>query len=210
MGHGEGRPIGPDDIEHARVLLIEGNQRFATGQVLHPHADAEWRRQILAGQKPFAAVLGCADSRVAPEVVFDCGLGDLFVVRSAGHVIGGETLASIEYAATHLHVPLLLVLGHARCGAVQAALSGEAQPPGHLSVLTDAIRPAIERARKEALPAAAAEDLLAERAARMHARMTAARLPEASPLVAERVAAGALRILAAYYDLASGRVEMLA
>src|SRR5262245_56249787 len=127
----EHRPQTPDEALHE---LLAGNDRFVTGARIHPHQDAERRAAVAVSQTPFAVVFGCSDSRLAAESIFDRGLGDLFVVRTAGQIIGPEVLASIEYGITVLGVPLLVVLGHDSCGAVQAtsdALSGDRLPgPG--------------------------------------------------------------------------------
>lgn len=123
--------------EEALQARREGNRRFATGQAIHPHQDAARREEVRPGQRPFAAILSCSDSRVPPEVIFDWGVGDLFVVRTAGHGVDDVALGSIEYAVEHLGVPLLVVLGHTRCGAVTAALHGD-EAPGHIAAV---IRP---------------------------------------------------------------------
>ncbi|MDD2837205.1 MAG: carbonic anhydrase, partial [Methanothrix sp.] len=106
--------------EQALQMLMEGNARFVSGNVIHPDQTADRRSELVSGQHPFAIVVGCSDSRVPPEVVFDQGLGDIFVIRTAGQVMDKVTLASIEYAVEHLNVPLILVLGHDSCGAVTA------------------------------------------------------------------------------------------
>ena len=108
--------------ETALQCLLEGNRRFAANQPLHPRRGPHRRREISQGQEPFAIVLGCADSRVPPTLVFDCGLGDLFVIRTAGHVVDEVVLGSMSYGVEVLEIPLLVVLGHSRCGAVQAAV----------------------------------------------------------------------------------------
>ena len=104
-------------------MLLEGNRRFADGKPRHPHEAADWRAHLREGQHPFAVIVGCSDSRVSPELLFDEGLGDLFVIRQAGHVGDEDTVASVEYAVGHLHVPLVVVLGHESCGAVEAAVN---------------------------------------------------------------------------------------
>jgi carbonic anhydrase len=106
----------PRDAAGARRRLVEGNRRFVAGESHHDHASKEWRKRLAAEQKPFAAVLGCSDSRVPTELVFDQGFGDLFVIRIAGNVISTDVLGSLQYAWHHLHVPLLVVLGHEGCG----------------------------------------------------------------------------------------------
>ena len=127
--------------------LKTGNQRFVASKLQHPHQSAERRTELATSQHPFAIVLGCADSRTAPEVVFDQGLGDIFVIRVAGNVLNDETLGSIEYGVEHLGAQLIVVLGHERCGAVKAArelIAAKAEAPGHIQSLIKAIQPAVE------------------------------------------------------------------
>ncbi|MFH1610202.1 MAG: carbonic anhydrase, partial [Candidatus Bipolaricaulota bacterium] len=133
------------DSGRAIELLKDGNRRHTAGEPLHPRQNPSRRTELVPGQKPWAAVVGCADSRVPPEIVFDQGLGDLFVIRTAGHVVDAAVLASIEYAVEHLNVPLVVVLGHRGCGAVAAAL--QRRPDEAEDCLCAAIRPAIARAR---------------------------------------------------------------
>jgi len=148
-----------------------------------------------------AVILGCADSRVPPEVIFDQGLGDLFVVRVAGNVVDDIVLGSIEYAAAHLHTPLIVVLGHFRCGAVGATVAG-GELEGHLPGLAAAIQPAVDRVK--GLPG----DLV-DHAVRANARMVADQLESSAPVLAELVEAGRLKIVATCYDLDTGAVELL-
>ena len=140
--HATGGPT-PDQ---AMTMLTDGNARFVAGKLTHPHETAERRTEVAKGQKPFAVILACADSRVGPEVIFDAGLGDLFVVRVAGNIADDTVLGSIEYAVEHLGSPLIVVCGHERCGAVQATvdtLKSNQPPPGHLGALIDPIKPAV-------------------------------------------------------------------
>ncbi|TWU45328.1 Carbonic anhydrase 2 [Novipirellula aureliae] len=108
--------------EVALAMLKEGNKRFLSGKSEHPHEDPDWRSKLKSGQKPFATILGCSDSRVTPELIFDEGLGDLFVIRVAGNIVDDDVLASIEYAVANLDTHLVVVLGHEKCGAVTAAM----------------------------------------------------------------------------------------
>ncbi len=179
------------DAKAALRLLQEGNDRHARGAHGHPRRDPARRAELVPGQKPWAAVLGCSDSRVPPEIVFDQGLGDLFVVRTAGHVCDETVVASLGYAVGPLNVPLVVVLGPTGCGAVKAAIE---QPPGAPEGPLDAaIRPAIERARP------GGGDLWAE-TVRFHVQGTVEGL---------RRALGHPAVVGALYDLASGRVEFL-
>ncbi len=198
--HAHAHPGSPE-ARAALAALMEGNARFAAGAAHRPRRDPARRTELLAGQHPRAIILGCADSRIAPEILFDQGLGDLFVVRAAGHVVDDVGLASVEYAVAHLGTPLVVVLAHSACGAVAATASGHALP-GRLPALANSIRPALEHARGD-------PGERVEQTAREHARRTAAALRVAAPILSERVAAGRLLAIAAYYDQATGLVELL-
>ncbi len=185
--------------------LLEGNQRYRSGQAAHPHANAERRSEIAHGQQPFAIILGCVDSRVPPEMVFDCGLGDLFVIRSAGQALDAAVLGSLEFGVAELHIPLLVVLGHEKCGAVIAtieALEQHAQAEGSIQALVEAIRPAVEQAHTQGGP-------LLESAVQANILLDIAALKK-SPVLAEAMHKDELKIVGAHYSLASGRVEILA
>ncbi len=143
----------PKDAKAALQRLVVGNKRFVEDEPIHPHADREWRKGLTGGQKPFATVLCCSDSRVPPELVFDQGLGDLFVIRVAGNVFAPDGLGSLEYAWLHLKVPLVLVLGHEGCGAVAAALEAkfhQAKEPEAIAALVPPDRPGAEGSRPQA------------------------------------------------------------
>ena len=188
------------DAERALSRLLEGNRRFAQSAAEHPDQSSGLRMSLSSGQHPFAVVLTCSDSRVAPELVFDQGLGDLFVVRVAGNIVDDAVIGSIEFAAAHLLVPLVLVLGHQNCGAVQAALGEE--PEAHIKTLAEAIRPAVAKAR--ALPG----DLL-DNAVRENVRLVVEQLTASHPVLAERIEARKLMIVGGRYDLGTGEVERI-
>ncbi|MGW2571778.1 carbonic anhydrase [Streptomyces sp. NPDC001537] len=142
----------PTTARAALAELLAGNRRYATGTSRHPDEGLLHRHGLAAGQHPFAVVVGCIDSRVPPELVFDQGLGDLICIRTAGQVLDEAVLASIQYGVQELHVPLVLVLGHERCGAVAATLDHlrtGAPVPGHLELLVDEIAPAARRTRRQ-------------------------------------------------------------
>jgi carbonic anhydrase len=186
--------------------LSEGNQRFVAGQPAHPSQGIERRAALADGQQPTAVVFGCGDSRVAAEIIFDQGLGDMFVVRTAGHVIDSAVLGSIEFAVVVLDVPLIVVLGHDSCGAVKAALSAlddGAVPGGYLRDVVERVAPSILLSRRDGL------DTVDEFETR-HVNETAAQLAARSTGIAERVAAGSLAIVGATYRLADGRVILRA
>jgi len=193
------------DIELTRnealARLLEGNVRYVEQRRLNPNQTDERRDSLIGGQSPYAIILGCSDSRVPPEIIFDQGLGDLFVIRVAGNVVDDIVLASIEYAAEHLHSPLLMVLGHTNCGAVAAALQDD-ELDGHLPSIARAIEEAVERARD-------AEGDTLDMTIRAHARITAEHLRVSEPILKGRVDKGRLKVVAAYYDLDTGIVEIL-
>jgi carbonic anhydrase len=189
--------------DQALKRLMQGNARFVSGHLAHagPEEIAEARSAVAKSQNPFAVIVGCSDSRVGPETVFDQGVGSLFVVRTAGEVMDTAALGSIEYAVEHLGTPLIVVLGHERCGAVSAAVAG-ATEHGHLAALLKAIEPAIKQTKgKPGDPV--------ENAVRAQALDVAAQLRSTQPILAERVQAGKLKIVAARYDLDTGKVELL-
>jgi carbonic anhydrase len=187
------------------MLLKEGNARYASGKPQHPHLDAERRSSTVAqGQEPFATILACSDSRDPVELIFDRGIGDLFVVRVAGNIAGGSELASIEYGVGHLNTPLLIVMGHSRCGAVTAVVKGT-ELHGHLHLLGEKIKPAVDKVKaettdlEEAVPKSiqanvwqVIEDVLKQSAA-----------------VREKAATGRVHVLGAIYDLEQGKVSWL-
>ena len=189
--------------EEALRRLEQGNARFVAGRVSEttPASVAEIRRKVAQVQKPFAIIVGCSDSRVGPEVLFDQNLGALFVVRTAGEVVDSIGLGSIEYAVAHLGSPLIVVLGHERCGAVSAAVSG-AKEPGHIAAVLKAIQPAVNRAKGQ--PGDPVEN-----AVRAQALDVAAYLKAAGPILKEAVRSGKLKVIAARYDLDSGKVSLL-
>ncbi len=181
--------------------LVEGNRRFREGVAAGPRRDAARRVETAGGQRPFAAVVTCADSRVPPEIIFDQGIGDLFVVRTAGNVLDAAGFGSVEYAVEHLGVPLVVVLGHTRCGAVEAALSGGA-PRGSVRSIVEALRPAVERSR-----GAPGDPVSA--AVRANVAATAAALREREPVLAPLAARGLLVVAGALYDVERGGIELV-
>jgi carbonic anhydrase len=184
--------------------LSEGNQRFVAGKPQHPSQSVAHRASLAAAQKPTAVVFGCGDSRVAAEIIFDQGLGDMFVVRTAGHVIDSAVLGSIEYAVTVLDVPLIVVLGHDSCGAVKAtlaALDDGVLPGGYVRDLVERVTPSILLGRREGLTR------VDEFEAR-HVAETGMQLLSRSRAIAERVAAGTLAIVGVTYQLADGQAVL--
>jgi carbonic anhydrase len=184
--------------------LKEGNERFVAGKPEHPSQSIEHRASLAGAQQPTAVVFGCADSRVAAEIIFDQGLGDMFVVRTAGHVIDSAVLGSVEYAVTVLNVPLIVVLGHDSCGAVKATLSaldGGQVPVGFVRDVVERVTPSILLGRRDGLTRVDEFEV-------RHVNETAAQLMARSAAISERVAAGALAIVGLTYHLADGRVVL--
>jgi carbonic anhydrase len=198
-------PIAASSPDDALRRLLEGNRRYASDRMEHPRQGVPRRDEVAAAQHPFAALLGCSDSRVPAEIVFDQGLGDIFVVRSAGPVLDHAILGSLEYAVEHYAMPVLLVLVHERCGAAGAAISarqGRLHAPGRLAYLTEAIAPAVDEA------ALRPGDLL-ENTLRAHTARLVDALRRRPPVLAPAVTAGRLRVVGARYDLDSGLVEVI-
>ena len=187
--------------EQALEKLMIGNRRYVAMRQLHPRQNQTQRQALLEGQHPFAAILSCSDSRVPSELIFDQGLGDLFIVRTAGHVINDLIIGSLEFAVHVLRVPLVMVMGHAQCGAVASTIKG-GELPGFIGPITYHIQPAIEQAR-------ALEGDLLVNALHANARHTAVQLIRQSTILGEAVAAGRLLIAPAYYDLQTSAVHLL-
>ncbi|HEU4808767.1 MAG TPA: carbonic anhydrase [Homoserinimonas sp.] len=186
--------------------MVEGNERFVAGEPRHPRQDVD-RRSKLIQQFPHAALFGCSDSRLAAEIIFDKGLGDLFVIRNAGQIISDSVLGSLEYAVEILHVPLIVVLGHDECGAVAAAIQmSQPDPPSlppHIRHLVDRITPAVKRVRTSIGEGGALDPL---EVGREHLRETVADMLTGSELISAAVAAGTLAIVGANYRLLEGTV----
>jgi carbonic anhydrase len=186
-------------------VLTAGNARFMAGEREHPNQDVGIRHRIANKQQPFAIFFGCADSRVAAEIIFDQGLGDLFVVRTAGHVVDSSVLGSMEFGVGVLGIPLIVVLGHDSCGAVNAAVdavtSGD-MPGGFIRDIVERVTPSVLAASKHG--DAGIDEIEAE-----HVRQTARLLAERSHLIADRLAAGSLGIVGATYHLRDGEANVV-
>ncbi|MFI8631631.1 carbonic anhydrase [Microbacterium sp. NPDC077663] len=187
--------------------MLEGNKRFVSGEPRHPRQDAERRHELAHAQRPSAALFGCSDSRLAAEIIFDEGLGDLFVIRNAGQVVSDSVVGSLEYAVAVLNVPLIVVLGHDECGAVRAAIdsTGVDAPvlPANIWRQVAPIVPAVRRVLT-AHAGTTAETVDAEEVGREHLRDTVAGILRASELISEAVAEGRVAIVGANYRLADG------
>jgi len=193
-----------ESLPSADAVLAElkaGNAHHVAKKYERPHQTAARQQALASSQSPHCAILTCADSRVPPETIFDKGLGDIFDVRVAGNVAGDDEVASLEYAAEHLHVPLVVVMGHTHCGAVSAALEGGTLS-GKLPDLIAALRPAVEQSAHEP------GDRL-DNAVRDNVVHVVEQLRAAKPVLSELVATGKLRIVGAVYSLETGKVEWL-
>ncbi len=179
--------------------LAEGNERFVSTSVEHPNQGAVRVKETGKGQNPFAVIVSCSDSRVPPEIIFDRGIGDLFVIRIAGNVVDNNALGSIEYAVEHLGVSLVVVLGHERCGAVDATVKG-GEAPGHIAGLVKAIEPSVKKAKKEK------GDIL-ENSIRNNTLESVRLIKSSKPILEHLVKEGRIKVVPARYDLDDGKVE---
>jgi carbonic anhydrase len=198
------RPVSTADEALAR--LKAGNERFVSGRARFPTVQKEVLAELAKGQQPYATVLGCSDSRVPPELLFDAGFGELFVIRVAGNVLGPSIKGSVQYAGTHLHTPVFVVLGHEGCGAVEAAIAGRFHGARHrsrIAVLLKYIDPALDHLDQTLAPAA-----LLSAAVEANVRWTV-RVVAESPEGKVRLAKNDVKLVGAVYDLATGRVRFL-
>jgi carbonic anhydrase len=194
----ESAPHAESGAEDPLKKLKDGNLRFVKGTMRHPNQSGERVKETAKGQHPFAIVVSCSDSRVPPEVLFDQGVGDLFVVRTAGEVVQAVDIGSVEYAAEHLHAPLIVVIGHKRCGAVEAAIKG-GHVPDNIREIAKLIAPAVERAK-------GMKGDLFDNAVRINAE-NVARAIEKSPVIEELLKEQKIRLVTAYYDIDDGTVS---
>jgi carbonic anhydrase len=190
--------------------MVEGNERFMLGDPEHPRQDVERREALALKQSPDAALFGCSDSRLAAEIIFDRGIGDLFVVRNAGQIISESVIGSLEYAVGVLEVPLIVVLGHDECGAVLAAIDSQGSAaiplPPHITTLISKIIPAVRRVIGADTGTVDPSLVDAQEVGREHLRDTISELLDASELITEAIAAGTLAVVGANYRLLEGRV----
>jgi carbonic anhydrase len=192
--------------EEALRRLKDGNERFVSGCARFPTVQKEVLAELAKGQQPYATILGCSDSRVPPELVFDAGFGELFVIRVAGNVLGSSIAGTLQYAGAHLHTPLFVVLGHDGCGAVEAAIASRFHGARHqtrIALLLECIMPALENLDPTVPPEA-----LLNAAVEANVRRTVREVLE-SPEGTARAAQGDVKLLGAVYELASGRVRFL-
>ena len=197
--HPEQPTVAPAD---AVSKLKEGNGRYTSGNLQHPGQTTERRAELTKDQHPFAVILSCSDSRVPPEIVFDQGLGDLFVVRVAGNVIDDHGLGSIEYAVDHLGARLIVVLGHQSCGAVKAAketIAAKGKAPGHIQSLATAIQPVVEATAKDDL----------DTTVKANVKHVVQALRSSTPILKAKVDSGEVQVIGGYYSLDTGAVSLL-
>jgi carbonic anhydrase len=200
-----GNGIGPDE---ALKKLLDGNRSFVSNRLTLKDSSGPGTRQALAGgQHPYAVILSCSDSRVPPEIIFDKGLGEIFVVRVAGNIADPIVIGSIEYAVEHLGSSLIMVLGHSRCGAVTAAVDAEGHEHGNIGAIVETIAPAVQLAREKIKSADKSE--LVETAIDINIQLTAQSLMEKSPVIRSMVDSGKVKIVNAKYDLDDGTVKLL-
>jgi len=203
VGKAAGGGVSAMSPAQALTRLLAGNQRFQNDKDGHPHLDSKRRKDLVGGQSPFAVILSCSDSRVPPELIFDQGLGDLFIVRLAGNTVTRAGLESIDYAVSHLGTNLIMVLGHESCGAVKGALDEcVSKPATALPEIFANICPAVDRARKNSatnLESSAIDLNVSEQV----------KILERSPTFSKRVSEGRLKVVGARYDLESGKVDIL-
>lgn len=192
------------NADEALQRLLEGNQRYATNKSTDLNESQNRRTEVAGGQSPFATIFSCVDSRVPPELIFDRGLGDIFVIRTAGHVVDSAVLGSLQFGVAELKIPLLVVLGHEKCGAVKAtveAVENNATAEAEINWLVDGIRPAVEAAKAQP------GDLL-DNAVKANVSLTVEHL-KSSSILSEAVEKGELQIVGARYDLDTGLVEVI-
>jgi carbonic anhydrase len=189
--------------DEALQHLLEGNRRYSTNRVTDLNQTLVRRIEVAQAQNPFATIFGCVDSRVPPEIIFDRGLGDLLVIRTAGQVVDWAVLGSIEFGVVELGIPLIMVLGHERCGAIKAtieALEKGLDAPGQIKMLVESIRPAVEKTKGQ-------PGNLLENAVQANIELSMSRL-KTSPILAEAIAKNQLKIVGARYDLDTGAVAL--
>ena len=185
-------------IEEIISRLKEGNQRFTSDQLTHDNIGQSRKEELSSGQSPYAIILSCADSRVVPEMAFDAGLGELFVVRVAGNIANTDSMASIEYAVAHLKSQVIIVLGHESCGAVTAAMAG-GDNGKNLNHLLEQIQPAVDKAKSEDV----------NTVVKCNAQVVAERLVSESDIISQAVGENKVKIIPAYYNLSSGKIDFL-
>ena len=199
-------PVNRMTADEALARLVAGNERFVRGEAKFPTVQKEILAELATGQQPYATILGCSDSRVPPELVFDAGFGELFIVRVAGNVISAEIMGTLQYAGVHLRTPLFVVMGHKGCGAVAAALAAQhdrASHPERIELLLRSIRPALTNLGRKR-----SDDEMLDAAVEANVRWSMQQLRE-TPEGRARIEEGIVKLVGAVYDLETGQVRFL-
>ncbi|TKJ36824.1 carbonic anhydrase [candidate division LCP-89 bacterium B3_LCP] len=189
------------NADEALKSLKKGNTRFTQNNLTHPNQTEARRREVVSGQEPFAIVLTCSDSRTPPEIIFDRGIGDLFIVRTAGNVTDDVAVGSMEIAVEEFGVQLIMVLGHENCGAIKFAIS-ESDFKGHIGSVMDKIKPVIEEAKKQ-------PGNLQDNVAKENVKLVVEKLRNSQPILTKFISEGKLKIIGGYYRLENGEVEII-
>lgn len=189
------------NADKALQKLVEGNSRYTSSKLVHPNQSGERRSEVSKGQQPFAVIVGCSDSRIPPEIIFDQGLGDLFVIRVAGNILDDIGMGSIEYAVDHLGTELVVVLGHGKCGAVSATVQG-GEAHGHIGSIVKAISPALEKAK-------GLDGDLTDNTIRANAALVVSQIKSSAPILSKKVEEGKIKVVGAYYNIESGKVDFI-
>jgi len=189
------------EADQALKKLTDGNKRYASLKQKHPNQGVRRRAEVSKGQKPFAVIVGCSDSRIPPEILFDQGIGDIFVIRDAGNIVDDVALGSIEYAVDHLGTRLVVILGHSKCGAVTATVQG-GEAHGHIGSIAKAIIPAVKKAKVK-------KGDIIDNAIRINIDLVTKQVKTSTPIIAKLVKGGKVKVVGAYYDIDSGLVEIL-
>lgn len=196
--------MNPKTPREAWQAMVDGNHRFVSGELAHPRQDIDRREALAEKQTPFAALFGCADSRLSAEIIFDVGLGDFFVVRNAGQVIGETILGSLEYAVEVLGVPIILVLGHDECGAIRATID---DVQGNMNASGEYIHKLVDQIRPTVLAANAQGKHEIDDVTELHVQDTINEMLTSSSLIAESVKSGKLAVVGANYKLTLGEIH---
>ncbi|MDP2755775.1 MAG: carbonic anhydrase [Nitrospirota bacterium] len=190
--------------DEALQKLMDGNKRYVSGSLMKKDLGDTKRKELAKGQKPFAIVVTCSDSRVPPELLFDQGLGNIFVIRVAGNVVDPIALGSIEYGAEHLNAPLLFILGHSKCGAVTATIDAKGEPEGNIGAIVKKIMPAAEKAKKKG----GTKDEVLETAIKENVKNVYKDVMK-SKIISHLVQEDKLKIVAGEYNITTGKIEMM-
>jgi len=199
-------PVFADPADDALQTLKDGNENFVAGKMLHPNSTPQRVQETSSGQKPYAIVLTCSDSRVAPEVIFDAGIGDIFVVRDAGNIADPAITGSIEYAVGHLHAPLVVVMGHTKCGAVGAAVAG-GTAGGSIDYILGKINPAVKTAKSR--NPGMRGDLFTNEVSKINVANVVSEIIADSTEITEAIHKSEVKVIGAVYDVSDGRVSWL-